>query len=74
MIWSSVAAVMISLFGWFLALRGLALLAIPQWYARAAFGAVDALSAIRVGFGILVLMGLWLTFTGWIAKPVLDNR
>src|SRR5438552_2718992 len=30
--WSSVAAVMISLFGWFLALRGLVLMAAPQLY------------------------------------------
>ena len=34
--WSSVAAVMISLFGWILALRGLVLMAAPELYERAA--------------------------------------
>ncbi len=34
--WSSVAAIMISLFGWILALRGLVLMAAPNLYERAA--------------------------------------
>jgi hypothetical protein len=34
--WSSVAAVMISLFGWILVLRGLVLMAAPELYERAA--------------------------------------
>jgi hypothetical protein len=33
--WSSVAAVLISLFGWILALRGLVLMAAPKLYERA---------------------------------------
>lgn len=32
-VWSNLAAALISLFGWFLALRGLALLVAPQLYA-----------------------------------------
>jgi hypothetical protein len=36
--WSSVAAVIISLFGWILALRGLVLMAAPKLYERAAMG------------------------------------
>jgi hypothetical protein len=34
--WSSLAAVIISLFGWILALRGLVLMAAPKLYERAA--------------------------------------
>ena len=71
--WSSPAAILISLFGWFLALRGLALLATPQLYQRAAAGAAGALPLVRIGFGALVLIGLWLTFMGWTAttnRPV----
>jgi nicotinamidase-related amidase len=71
--WSSAAAILISLFGWFLALRGLALLAAPQLYQRAAASSVGALSLVRIGFGALVLNGLWLTFVGWIAKPPIQN-
>jgi FtsH-binding integral membrane protein len=66
--WSSVAAVLISLFGWFLALRGLALLAVPQLYAEASEGAMGALTLVRLGFGAVFAAGLWLTYTGWIAK------
>jgi hypothetical protein len=24
---------------------------------------------VRIGFGALVVAGLWLTYVGWIAKP-----
>ena len=24
---------------------------------------------VQLGFGVLVLIGLWLTFVGWIANP-----
>jgi hypothetical protein len=67
--WSSAAAILISLFGWFLVLRGLVLLAAPQLIARAAAQAVDAIPVVRLGFGALLLVGLWLTFVGWVAAP-----
>ena len=70
--WSSASAILISLFGWFLALRGLVLLAALQLMARAAAGAVGAILAVRIGAGVLLLVGLWLTFVGWIAKPTKD--
>jgi hypothetical protein len=41
--WSSVAAVIISLFGWLLALRGLALLLFPRHYERAGEALMGAL-------------------------------
>ncbi len=67
--WSSAAAILISSFGWFLALRGVALLVVPHLYEKAGIEAMNAISLVRIGFGLLVLAGLWLTFTGWIAKP-----
>jgi hypothetical protein len=67
--WSSVAAVMISLFGWILALRGLVLMAAPELYERAA-ASMDAISLVRVVFAVLVAIGLYLTYVGWLAKPV----
>ena len=66
--WSSVAAVMISLFGWVLALRGLVLMAAPQLYQHAAASIGTGL-AVRIIFGILVAMGIYLTYVGWLAKP-----
>ncbi len=66
--WSSVAAVIISLFGWILALRGLVLTAAPKLYERAAMS-VDAIPLVRLVFGVLVAIGLYLTYVGWLAKP-----
>jgi hypothetical protein len=66
--WSSVAAVMISLFGWILALRGVVLLAAPNLYERAAMS-MSAISLVRLIFGALVVIGLYLTYVGWLAKP-----
>lgn len=68
--WSSAAAVMISLFGWFLALRGLILLAAPQWIQRGGAASMHMVPAVRIGFSLLVLAGLWLTYVGWFSKPL----
>ena len=67
--WSSLAAILISLFGWFVALRGLALLVAPQLYERGGTAALNIMPIVQIGFGVLVLIGLWLTLVGWIAKP-----
>lgn len=67
--WSSPAAVMISLFGWFLALRGLILLAAPQLILRGGIASLHMVPAVRIGFSVLVLVGLWLTYVGWFTKP-----
>jgi hypothetical protein len=72
--WSSPAAIAISLFGWFLALRGLVLLAAPQLIASASVAAIEMMPIVQTGFALLVLIGLWLTFVGWIAKPPASGR
>lgn len=70
--WRSVAAVIISLFGWFLLLRGFALLAVPQLVVDAATSAAQtsgpAVGLVRVGFGLLALCGLYLAYVGWVKK------
>jgi uncharacterized membrane protein len=70
--WRSVAAVFISLFGWFLLLRGVALLAMPQTIVDAAKSATESSSsdlvAVRVGFGLIALCGLYLAYVGWVKK------
>ena len=66
--WRTVTAALISLFGWFVAVRGLAMMAVPSAIET---GAVDTISspglllAARVIFGLLTVMGLWLTYVGW---------
>jgi hypothetical protein len=67
--WSSLAAVLISLFGWFLALRGVLLLAMPELIASGAAAAAAMMPLVRAGLAVVVLIGLWLTFAGWIARP-----
>lgn len=66
--WSNLAAILISAFGWFLALRGLVLLAVPGWYDRAA-AAMSAVWLIQLLFAVIVVMGLYLAYVGWIARP-----
>jgi hypothetical protein len=66
--WSGPSAVIISLFGWFLVLRALALLIFPKQYEQLGLGAGAVLLGRSV-FGVICLIGLWLTYTGWIAKP-----
>jgi hypothetical protein len=67
--WSSAAAVMISLLGWFLAIRGVVLLAAPGLIEHAAAASAHATTLVRLGFGILIVIGLYLTYVGWIARP-----
>jgi uncharacterized protein YjeT (DUF2065 family) len=66
--WSSVPAVLISLFGWVLAIRGVILMAAPKLYERAGT-AINTVSLVRLIFGALVAIGLYLTYVGWLANP-----
>lgn len=68
--WNGPAAVMISLLGWFLGIRGLILLAAPQLIERGGEAAVapDKVLWMRIGFFSLTLIGLYLTYSGWIKK------
>jgi hypothetical protein len=50
-------------------LRGAVLLAAPQLIERGAAVSMRALPLVQAGFGAAVLIGLWLTYVGWIAKP-----
>ena len=68
---------MISLFGWILLLRGVVLMAAPDLYERAGMSmgatsaamSMGAISLVRLIFGALVAIGLYLTYVGWVAKP-----
>jgi hypothetical protein len=66
--WRSVTAALISLFGWFVALRGVTLMAFP---ATIETGAGDTLASpglllvARIFFGWMTVMGWWLTYVGW---------
>lgn len=66
--WYSVTAVLISLFGWFVALRGVAMMAFPtaiRTGADTTLGSPGLLLAARIFFLLLTAIGLWLTYVGW---------
>jgi hypothetical protein len=70
--WYSPTAVLISLFGWFVALRGLALMAFPSAIESGAgdtLGSPGLLLGARIFFLLLTAMGLWLTYVGWASHP-----
>ena len=69
--WRSPAAVIVSVVGWFLALRGLLLLTVPQAYSAAgdALYGSGATAVIWVVFICLALAGLYLTYVGWKPQP-----
>jgi hypothetical protein len=69
--WRSPAAAIVSVVGWFLAIRGVILLTVPQAY-NAAGNAVDcsgASAVIWVLFICLASAGLYLTYVGWKPTP-----
>jgi hypothetical protein len=71
--WRGPAASTISLFGWFVAVRGFLLIATISTVRSAVETTMlspGALAAARVLFALLALIGLWLTYVGWFAKPV----
>lgn len=66
--WYDITASAISLFGWFVALRGLTLMAFPAAIESGAGATVDSpglLVAARVFFLMLTVLGLWFTYVGW---------
>ena len=73
--WRSAAAILVSLLGWFLAIRGVLILAVPNIY-NSAGNALEqsAIPLVRGIFAGLALVGLYLTYVGWIAKPAEQDR
>ena len=71
--WRGASAILISLVGWMLALRGLALLLAPHLYERATIASECSAPLIRLGFGLIVLAGLKLTYDGWFARPPMQR-
>jgi hypothetical protein len=67
--WRSPAAVIVSLVGWFFAIRGILLLTVPRAYDAAGnyVYSSGAYAAILVLFICLASAGLYLTYVGW--KP-----
>jgi hypothetical protein len=69
--WRSPAAIIVSVVGWFLAIRRVILLTVPQAYDAAgnAIYSSGAIAAVRVLAICLGLAGLYLTYIGWKPAP-----
>ncbi|HEX6340997.1 hypothetical protein [Umezawaea sp.] len=70
--WRGPLAVTVSLFGWFVALRGFLLIVAPaavESGAQATLLSPTGVVLARVLFGALAVMGFLLTCAGWFTKP-----
>ncbi len=73
--WRSPAAIIVSVVGWFLAIRGLLLLTVPGAYdaaGNALYGS-GATAVIWVVFLCLAAAGLYLTYVGWKPERGMPN-
>lgn len=66
--WRGAAAITVSALGWLTTAKGLCLLAIPQTYVSAVHSAVDTAGWWRAGFVVVALVGLYLTYVGWLHR------
>lgn len=67
--WRGAAAVIVSSLGWLITLRGLLLLSFPQAFVSVAHNMIGAQGwwvALCVAFA---LVGLYLTYVGWVQDP-----
>jgi hypothetical protein len=63
--WRGAAAIIVSVLGWLVALKGLMLVAFPHTYFSIANSAIDAVGWWRGGAVVYGLIGLYLTYVGW---------
>jgi hypothetical protein len=74
--WRGPLAVTVSLFGWFVALRGFLLIVAPaavQQGAEATMLSPTGVAVSRVFFCALAITGLLLTYAGWFTKPTVTT-
>jgi hypothetical protein len=67
--WNGLAAILISVFGWFLTLRGGVLMLAPDLYRQAGVAAAPHMNLVRDGFFALTILGLYFIWVGWIFRP-----
>lgn len=64
--WRGPAAVLVSMLGWLTALKGLALMAFPHSYLAMGQTAVSATPWWQASSAVVALVGLYLTYIGWM--------
>jgi hypothetical protein len=66
--WSGATAILVSLLGLLTIVRGMVLMLAPGLAESVATQALQAGPVLWMAGGIGLLIGLWLTYAGWIAK------
>jgi hypothetical protein len=69
--WHGAAAIVVSLLGWLITLRGLLLFAFPQTFVSLANDMIGAQAWWVAACVVFALVGLYLTYVGW--APVSDR-
>ncbi len=67
--WQGAAAVVVSVMGWLLVLRGLVVLAFPKAFMFIANSVLDASALWQAVCVCFALIGLYLTYVGWRPAP-----
>ncbi len=67
--WRGPAAIIVSLLGWLITLRGLLLFAFPQAFVSAANSMIGAQAWWVAACVVFALVGLYLTYVGWAPLP-----
>lgn len=67
--WRGAAAMIVSLLGWIMVVRGILLMAFPNFFMSIADRTIGAEGVWRAVFAIFVVIGLYLTYTGWVSRP-----
>lgn len=69
--WTSAAAIVLSLIGIVVALKGAWLMAAPVLGAELTDAVVRRPSILLTAAGVELLVGLWLSYVGWLSKDAL---
>jgi hypothetical protein len=67
--WRNAAAIIVSLLGWLVVLRGLLLLAFPATFMSMANSVIGAGALWRTVYICFALIGLYLSYVGWRPAP-----
>ena len=68
-IWRGAAALVVSFVGLAATLKGAWLMIAPDWGADATAAFIATPFALEAAAGFEILVGLWLTYAGWLSKP-----
>ncbi|WP_249025621.1 hypothetical protein [Mycobacterium branderi] len=72
--WRGAPAIIVSLLGWLIALRGLILLAFPKAFVSLANSMIDAQGWWMTACAAFGVVGLYLTYVGWMPVSGPESR